>query len=195
MKGFPFFIICLLLIIISPNAYALTDHSVYLSIDSCLQCHPRALPTHKMQIPRRSPEYLPLNTGIMTCFTCHNCISGSCILRRSPEDLCKACHSCKKSKACILGVAHLGDSPKINDLIKTCTRKCHYGRSFGGQGEHKTNIFYIVREGFKEVTDRRVVLVNNKITCISCHDPYAVENDRLSVPYKDNALCLTCHIK
>ncbi len=148
-----------------------------------------------MAKPHKTPPDLPLEGGMITCFTCHNCISGSCILRRTPEEMCKACHNCKKGMACIIGVAHLGNSPRISELIKACTKNCHYGRSFGGPGEHKVNIIYIVREGFKEVKDRRVVLINNKITCISCHDPYAVENDRLSVPYKDNALCLACHIK
>jgi len=174
------------------------DHSHYSTSEECLACHPRTPPTHKRQRPLSNPEDFPLDSsGRMLCITCHECITGTCELRKPKPALCLTCHDCQRGMACLIGVAHLGTSPDIESRVHDCLT-CHdgsVGRVAGGPGEHKTDVLYIAGREFNVITDRRVVLVNGKITCISCHNPYATDIGKLSKENTESRLCLTCHRK
>lgn len=176
------------------------DHAIYKTYAECLRCHPRANPTHSMDsVMRRIPESLPLNPGReISCITCHDCKSGKCYLRTAKTaELCRLCHTCTQGMACLIGVAHLGDSKMIEVKASDCLR-CHESftdKTITGDVGHKINILYTLKRGYNIVIDKRVVLVDGKITCLSCHNPYKDEKGRLVMNNEKARLCLTCHNK
>lgn len=188
-----------LLFIMQQSLWAKVDHSAYKASAECLDCHKKALPTHRLARPQNMPEGLPLDsTGSMICLTCHNCISGTCILRNRSPELCRTCHDCTQGMACLTGIAHMGDSPYIEKLSFENCRGCHdgsIGKDVGGPKDHKIDVVYIPGKDFNKVKDRRVIFINNKVKCISCHNPYKNEDHRLVKSNKGSRLCLTCHRK
>lgn len=186
-------VICLSLLLVSA-----IDHSHYASNEECLACHPRNLPTHKRQKPLKVTEPLPLDeSGRMLCITCHDCITGTCALRKPKPSLCTVCHDCERGMACLINTAHLGNAQNIEELVHDCLT-CHDGtvaKPAGGPGEHKTDVLYIAGKQFNVIKDRRVVLVGGRVTCISCHNPYATDVSKLSKENTESRLCLTCHRK
>jgi predicted CXXCH cytochrome family protein len=175
------------------------DHSTYETVSECIECHPRALPTHRRQEPSHMTESLPLDDeGRMLCVTCHDCIRGMCELRKDAATLCNVCHDCSQGMACLIETVHLGDSPDLKTLSVNGCLSCHdgaIGPSRGGPGEHKVDILYIASKEKKlwQVTDKKVVFVEGRVTCISCHNPYKSEIQRLVKSNSDSRLCLTCH--
>lgn len=174
------------------------DHSVYISSKDCRSCHKETRPAHHMARPEKKVEF-PLNsTGKMVCITCHDCVSGLCVLRRGPLELCRGCHDCAQGMACLLGAAHLGMSANIERQSFEDCAACHDGsvakEAMGPKG-HKVDVVYLAKKGFNRVKDRRVVFVSGKVKCISCHDPYKNESHRLVKSNEGSGLCLTCHRK
>jgi predicted CXXCH cytochrome family protein len=176
------------------------DHSGY-SADAyelCMGCHPRALPTHKRNKTKNVPAGWPVGLdGRLVCLTCHDCTSGHCILRDSSDRICRNCHDCTQGMACVLGVAHMGTSPRIDLHIRDCLA-CHDGRTAteaAGPGQHRVDVLYIEGREFNRVTDRRIVFVDGKVTCLSCHDPYKDDKQRVTASIEGSRLCLICHIK
>lgn len=180
------------------HSLSAVDHSAFETVKECVGCHPRALPTHKQRSPQEMAEDWPLDTGgRMLCITCHDCISGTCILRKPKPELCQVCHDCSQGMACMIGSAHLGDSPQIDVLVYACV-VCHDGviaAEGSGPGNHRINVLYLPGKHFRRVEDRRVVFVDGKVTCVSCHNPYASEAARLVKSNAQSSLCLTCHIR
>jgi predicted CXXCH cytochrome family protein len=179
------------------HTQASRNHSVFKSTSQCITCHPLALPTHKKDSPESMSEDWPLDKGSMTCLTCHNCTTGSCILRRSPPELCRVCHDCTQGMACVIGVAHMGSSKNQLDFIRDC-QICHdgtLGKEIGDPMDHTVNVDYQPNKDFKTLRDRRVVLFDGKITCVSCHNPYSTTTARLIKDNTSSKLCLTCHNK
>ncbi len=43
--------------------------------------------------------------------------------------------------------------------------------------------------------DKRVKLVQGKVSCVSCHDPYSMLKGRLAIPNYGSKLCFECHMK
>ena len=190
-----FFSAALMLVIVWP-AGAIQDHSSFSSINECLDCHPRALPTHEMARPERMPEGLQVYDGKMICTTCHDCSIGICTLRKETPDLCQSCHDCTKGMGCLLGVAHLGNSQEADFRFSDCL-SCHEG-SMGKavtDGGHKVDVYYMKNKDFNTMPDRAIILVDGKVTCISCHNPYKKEPGRLVMSNVRSRLCLSCHIK
>lgn len=189
-------IILYLAMLVCPAPAKRINHSIYTMVMECVACHPRALPTHKQRTPRHMEEKWPLGRkGEMLCLTCHNCSSGSCVLRNGKPELCRNCHDCTEGMACVLGVAHLGNIRNPAAFIDGCL-SCHDGSiapAAGGPGEHSVNVFYIASKDFKRPSDRRIVLINGKVTCVSCHNPYRSEKDRLVRSSSSGNLCLACH--
>ena len=64
----------------------------------------------------------------------------------------------------------------------------------GGSG-HPVDRLYVTNRNFNRLTDRKVELVDGKITCDSCHNPYRSEKARLVKTNAQSNLCLTCHRK
>jgi predicted CXXCH cytochrome family protein len=173
------------------------DHSIYQTRAECIECHPRDLPTHTFSHPLFMSEDLPLDYGgNITCFTCHDCASGRCMFRKKREELCMVCHDCSQGMACSIGAAHLGSARDINILLNGCLA-CHdgfIGPSVGTEG-HRVNMVYTLKKGFNSISDSRIVFVDGKVTCISCHNPYKNEDKRLIKSNEGSRLCLTCHSK
>lgn len=203
MRKAPAMILLFLLLMMLFFAYkeviAKVDHSIYKLPQECLNCHPRSVPTHKLAVPEHMSENLPLDSnGRMACMTCHICRGEVCILRKNTRELCTACHDCTQGMACMIGVVHMGSSSKIETLVSNC-RACHDGvmgnRNVGVPGDHVVDIFYIQSKNFKAIPDKRVIFVDGKVTCISCHNPYSSEKARLVKSNAGSGLCLTCHSK
>lgn len=188
------------ILILGQTAVALTDHSMTDVMNKCRSCHRRALPTHAMSLPEKMPEgWQRGRTGKMICITCHDCTSGICTLQKGTTGLCKSCHDCTKGMACVLGVAHLGNAIKQGSRRGDCL-SCHDGTigknvAPGIMGAHKVNVYYIKKKGYNSRPDRRILLPNGKVTCISCHDPYKNERTRLVMANERSSLCLSCHLK
>jgi predicted CXXCH cytochrome family protein len=53
------------------------------------------------------------------------------------------------------------------------------------------------RKEFVDITGlpRQIKLIDGKIGCITCHDPYSKEKGQLVISNKRGALCLACHIR
>lgn len=190
--------VLLLFLSLPETSGASVDHSAYDTVRQCVDCHPRALPTHRLAVPAQKPGDFPVNSaGKMICLTCHNCISGTCILRKTSPDLCKTCHDCTQGMACLIGSAHIGDSSNVERLVLDDCLGCHNGSiaKTVGSGGHPVNTFYVEKRSFNRITDRKVVLIDGKVTCVSCHNPYKSEKKRLVKSNAGSKLCLTCHRK
>ncbi|MBI5195632.1 MAG: hypothetical protein HZA10_04875 [Nitrospirae bacterium] len=201
MRKAPAMVLLFLLLMLFFFAYkeviAKVDHSIYKLPQECLNCHPRSVPTHKLAAPEHMRENLPLDSnGRMDCMTCHICKDEVCILRKNTRELCTACHDCTQGMACMIGVVHMGSSSKIEALVQNCLA-CHDGvmgnRNVSVPGDHAVDIFYIQSKNFKTLIDKRVIFVDGKVTCISCHNPYSSEKARLAKSNAGSGLCLTCH--
>jgi predicted CXXCH cytochrome family protein len=191
----------LVLFLLPMDFYAQVDHSVYKKYRECLECHPTALPTHRRNRPSAMSEDLPLGAdGRMVCLTCHECIRGACTLRKASPELCMVCHDCNKGMACLIGTAHMGASSNIETLALEDCLSCHdgsIGQIKGGSGDHSVEVMYVASKerALRPINDRRVVLVNGMVTCLSCHNPYKTGTKRLIKSNEESRLCLTCHIK
>ena len=199
MKAF-LIVITLLLSTLFPGASALADvhHTVYDGVSECLRCHPRAMPTHKLDRPANMTANWPLDpTGKMLCITCHDCTTGSCALRRTGKKLCAVCHDCTQGMGCLIDAAHMGNSPGIKEMVHACL-ECHdgsMGKTAGGPGDHKVDVLYLNKKDLNPVTEEAIVFIDGKVTCISCHNPYASDSARLAKDNTESRLCLTCHRK
>jgi predicted CXXCH cytochrome family protein len=197
-------------LLFAASAFAV-DHSVYTG-GECLYCHKMAFPSHTPGQAQRQeqadpnappggglkpvpPDWPVGKNGKLICLTCHDCRSGSCILRQSSEEICKSCHDCTQGMACLIKVAHMGNQRDILVRLEDCM-KCHNGtrtKKTTGPNSHPVDILYIPKnQKYKEITEREVVLVDGKITCLSCHDPYKSDKTRYS---QENELktCRMCH--
>lgn len=174
------------------------NHSAYVQAGQCLRCHPRALPSHPLYAAAKTPPGWPTGPGgKMICRTCHDCSGANCVLRKPVPALCKTCHDCTQGMACVINSAHIGNSRDIEADIKNCT-SCHNGLKGALKlraEDHPVNVYYMeVTNGrFRKITDTRVVLINGRVTCLSCHDPYNDERARLVMSNRGSALCLVCH--
>jgi len=188
-----------LLILLIPAGVLAIDHSVYSGKDDCLACHKMAFPSHRHDLVRgpEAPPDWPLNEeGKLICLTCHDCRSGSCILRQSSERICRSCHDCTQGMACLIKVAHMGNKRDLKVRIEDC-KKCHNGtttKKATGPNSHPVDVLYIPKnQKYKEIEEREVVLVDGKITCLSCHDPY--RNEKVRYSRQDEVkTCRVCHI-
>jgi predicted CXXCH cytochrome family protein len=102
--------------------------------------------------------------------------------------------------ACLIGTAHMGDSPEIERLAINDCLGCHdggLGKSWQIVGEHIVDIVYAASplKELAPVRDKRVLLINDKVTCLTCHNPYKSSPGALAKSNENSRLCLTCHIK
>ncbi len=150
-------------------------------------------------MPSDMKESLPLGSnGRMECLTCHSCISGTCNLRKEHVLLCKVCHSCTQGMSCLIGIAHLGSSKDSSRISEAGCLSCHDGLIAPERGrdlDHRVDVLYLAskHKKMKDVRDRRIVFVDGKVTCVSCHDPYRSQKMRLVKSNHNSRLCLTCH--
>jgi predicted CXXCH cytochrome family protein len=196
----------LLLELVSSTAWALVadppvteavDHSIYQSKEQCIECHRRSSPSHMFSKPLSMSESLPLDLeGKVTCVTCHDCTTSSCILRKNTREMCDVCHDCTQGMSCVIGVAHLGDSNSIESVSNMCL-SCHDGIEgpFVNPEDKMINTDYKSNKSFWHIRDSKIVLVNGKVTCVSCHNPYKNEDKRLVISNEGSRLCVTCHRK
>ncbi len=193
-------VICITLTALLPDcpSWSQVNHSPFTSMEQCIECHHRVLPTHVLGRPTSMTEPFPLDaSGRMECFTCHNCDSGACVKRGNTAGLCEVCHNCSRGMSCLLNEAHWGNSQRKEELSSACLG-CHdgsIGRPIGSSCDHPVDVTYSVRSGFHTVTDERIIMVDDKICCLSCHDPYRSAAPRLSKSNEGGALCITCHKK
>jgi predicted CXXCH cytochrome family protein len=50
-------------------------------------------------------------------------------------------------------------------------------------------------KSYKPATNPRMIFVNGKVGCLTCHDPFLPEKGHLVMSDRQGALCLTCHNK
>jgi predicted CXXCH cytochrome family protein len=100
--------------------------------------------------------------------------------------------------ACVLGTAHIGDSRDIPRLSLDNCLGCHDGSVAKEVGTHRhpVNALYLgSRKGLNRITDKKIVLVEGRITCLSFHNPYGTRKGKLVKSNEGSRLCLACHRK
>lgn len=50
-------------------------------------------------------------------------------------------------------------------------------------------------KGYKPVSNAKMIFVNGKVGCLTCHDPFNPEKGHLVMSDRQGALCLSCHNK
>jgi predicted CXXCH cytochrome family protein len=90
----------------------------------------------------------------------------------------------------------MGSAEDIEIILRDCLA-CHDGTLAGsiGRGKDHIDVAYLAGKDYNAVIDRRIILVNGRVTCISCHNPYSTEAYRLAMPNNRSRLCLECHRK
>jgi predicted CXXCH cytochrome family protein len=135
------------------------DHEGVRTIQECLSCHPRTMPTHKRMRPGEMKADLPLDSrGRILCTTCHECLIGQCNLRVEKEELCSTCHDCSAGgMPCLLQFAHMSNKPgDMSSAVASCTL-CHDQGGGGTQCDP---------EAMTGETGKT-------LGCLVCHDPYS----------------------
>lgn len=68
-----------------------------------------------------------------------------------------------------------------------------------GKSDHPIGMTYnnyvAANRGYKPVSGNKMVFVNGKVGCLSCHDPLNAERGHLVMSDVGSALCKTCHDK
>ncbi len=167
------------------------------SVHDCVGCHTMTAPDHPVEIAAGFQDTLPVGPGgRITCVTCHDCTQNTCPLRLQKEEMCQVCHDCSQGMACVIASAHMGSASDIEIHIKDCLA-CHDGMLAGGVGgpEGHIDVYYMAGKKFNAALDRRIILIDGRVTCISCHDPYSSEPKRLVMSNHRSRLCLECHRK
>jgi predicted CXXCH cytochrome family protein len=137
------------------------DHSGFAAVKECITCHPRAAPTHLQQRPNFMKASLPLDEkGRMLCTTCHICVKDTCAIRGKKEELCQVCHDCMEGMACLIGVAHLGNSGDVKRTGVDACIDCHDTT--------------VAPKECRGLVNRSILERINKTgeTCVTCHNPY-----------------------
>ena len=191
-------ILTIILIFSLGGAASAQNHSADATVAQCLSCHPMAMPTHPLSANSMAPPSWPVGPqGQIICQTCHDCNGTTCYPRQPAPQLCRNCHNCARGMACLINSAHIGNASNIQSISDACLQ-CHNSQPPALQtthADHPVNITYTQKPGYNQITDPRLVLVNGKITCITCHDPYQSEPNRLAMPNDNSRLCLSCHNK
>jgi predicted CXXCH cytochrome family protein len=95
----------------------------------------------------------------------------------------------------MIGSAHPGNANDMPEFVFNC-KTCHdgsLGKEIGSPVDHKVNVDYRPNKDFKILSDRRIVLIQGKVTCVSCHNPYNLTSAKLVKDNTSSKLCLTCH--
>lgn len=76
----------------------------------------------------------------------------------------------------------------------------HPSRVTSKRSDHPVGMTYAAYvaggPGYKDVGDStRMIFVNGKVGCLTCHDPLNPEKGHLVMSDRNSALCLTCHDK
>jgi len=205
------------------------------SVRLCLECHPDGN-LHPVGIPLAEqmtpPEGIPLGEGSLegriTCVTCHYIHARKherYILRaandageRRMDTLCSACHSdrlkTKSPHSSDTGSCHLchmnppREGEGLQSLGPNVQATCNFCHSaVDNQHYLSVNPFsdeYIMTE----LLQASIPLLNGHFTCVSCHDPHAIEGrvkllreDYLMLagiskkinPHWKNVMCISCH--
>jgi predicted CXXCH cytochrome family protein len=180
-------------------ASARVDHTDYEEVRECLECHPRAMPTHLRQTPSDMREDWPLDErGRMLCVTCHDCITGTCTLRKPSERLCNVCHDCTQGMSCLIGTVHMGDSPAVKAFSTKRCLTCHESAKTPDVcmlGEHKADVVYLesANPTLRGRLEQGILIMDGKVTCFSCHNPYSTRNAKLTRSNRESRFCLRCH--
>ena len=136
--------------------------------------------------------------------------------------LCYSCHDkmLEKGHKASLDTAHMGPKYRemdirgeLDEVSFQCLR-CHDGSiAMSARTEIRIGIWDHGREGgshpvgveyprgpasFKDYVDimrlpSKIKLIDGKVGCVTCHDPYSKEKGHLVMSNKGSALCLVCH--
>jgi predicted CXXCH cytochrome family protein len=110
-------------------------------------------------------------------------------MRRQIDPVSRDCLSCHDGSIAKLSAVSVGSWTHTTNL-----------RGYNA-GIHPIGIDYEESRrrhgGLKAVfaIDKRIKLVEGKVSCASCHDPYSDRKGRLVMDNRGSRLCLGCHLK
>lgn len=119
-----------------------------------------------------------------SCLSCHeNVINKPNVSQMVYDSGCTLCHGTPTDES----DQHKG-LKSLSERLKNC-QTCHSKKE--GIGNHKTDISYKTK--YNNPRPKDLVLIGDKIVCITCHNPHSSEHENLLqkayVP-----LCHTCHL-
>jgi predicted CXXCH cytochrome family protein len=102
--------------------------------------------------------------------------------------------------ACGLDTVHIGDSNDIGRLSSQRCLECHGSDKQPDVCKLGNTVLDAAltnndRDSLKQSTGDRVMLLEGKVSCVSCHDPYSTQRARLFMSNRGSAMCLACHNK
>lgn len=169
------------------------------------------------------PRDLPLADGQITCRTCHRGHGpenqpdpGRFNLRLQPPDLCAQCHRGRDGAwdrpharygDALHGGTRLADTttpapdPSASDPISARCTACHdggdpeYPAAPMHAGRSHPLAYYAGRDGLRRVEDlpASIRLVDDRLSCVSCHSTYAGTHLLMALPGRKSDTCTACH--
>lgn len=104
------------------------------------------------------------------------------------DSFSKDCLSCHDGAAASMIKVELRDRPNDSHSWVTSAKRDHpIGMTY--------NNYVAADRGYKPVSGNKMVFVNGKVGCLSCHDPLNAERGHLVMSDTGSALCKTCHDK
>ena len=104
------------------------------------------------------------------------------------DSFSKDCLSCHDGAAASMIEVDLRDRPNDRSSWVTSAKNDHpIGMTY--------NNYVAANRGYKPVSGNKMVFVNGKVGCLSCHDPLNAERGHLVMSDIGSALCKPCHDK
>jgi len=105
----------------------------------------------------------------------------------SVDDLSADCMGCHDgASATAVGIV-LRDQPTRHGQVDSFTSDHPIGMTY--------NNYVAFSRGYKPIAPNKMVFVNGRVGCLTCHDPLNQEKGHLVMSDRKSALCLTCHNK
>ncbi len=99
--------------------------------------------------------------------------------------LCLGCHDGASAQDITVDVRN--DSFRVRNKLASCNSDHPIGMDY--------NRYVSSGKSFKPTTNPKMIFVNGKVGCVTCHDPFNPEKGHLVMIDRQGALCLTCHNK
>jgi hypothetical protein len=219
---------------VDPSQYDLSENT----IDLCRRCHGEA-DIHPVNIAlsetadKTSMTWLPLGRGELegkiVCLTCHyihartfyrNLLRGEDLSRKSRQEfLCSTCHGTQltsrsphdpDNESCSFCHTKTPRSglPLAEILRPDIQNRCNFCHDTLFDGHYLTvNPFPDFESGLQR--DMNIPLLQGRFTCISCHDPHSLEDQKIKMlrddylalaadsnrvnPHWKDVMCISCH--
>jgi predicted CXXCH cytochrome family protein len=99
--------------------------------------------------------------------------------------LCLGCHDGASAQDITVDVRN--DPFRMRNKLASCNSDHPIGMDY--------NRYVSSSKSYKLTTNPKMIFVNGKVGCLTCHDPFNPEKGHLVMSDRQGALCLSCHNK